>query len=116
MSRRTTGSSSPSITTADRTTTPTGGHCRGKRQENVHIVHPQTGQKAVSLEDAKLGLVGAHKAHAKIAAELSEVQKRKDIAMAALNTAQAVFDAAVGDIRAQAPEGSSWTLAKGESA
>ena len=74
----------------------------------MNVIHPQTGQKAVSLEDAKLTLWEAHKAHAKIAAEVSEVQKREHNAREDLNMAQAVFDAAVSDIRAQAPEGSSW--------
>jgi hypothetical protein len=74
----------------------------------MNIIHPATGQKALTIPDAQALLDQAMARYegawrVKRAADEAETTARK-----LLDVAQATFDAAVADLRAQAPGRSAW--------
>ncbi len=79
-----------------------------KSKETVNIVHPATGEKAVSIDNAKLALWEAQNRCEKANAERDAARRVETTALHELNKAQEIFDAAVADVRAQAPRDSDW--------
>ena len=72
----------------------------------MNIIHPQTGEKAVSIDYAKATLRDAQKRYEKAKAESDAARRIETDALNEVNKAQRVFDAAVSDVRAQAPKDS----------
>jgi hypothetical protein len=84
----------------------------------VNIIHPATGETAVSIDDAKLALWQAQKLYEAAQEDADAARQIETAALNQLNKAQRVFDTAVSDVRAQAPEASDWKQAqrRGETA
>ena len=74
----------------------------------MNIIHPQTGKKALSMEDALLALKNARQKYDEVHAEMESVRRAETNALNVLNDAQRAFDAAVGDVRADPPWNSDW--------
>jgi hypothetical protein len=80
----------------------------------MNVLHPQTGQKVVSISDAEALLKSARSAYEAAAADAAEADRAKTQARGALNDAQIAFDNAVAAIRADAPRDTKWHCRDGE--
>ena len=74
----------------------------------MNIIHPATGKKAYTIEDAAAVLREKREIYDAVAAERKAVESRETTARNALNEAQRTFDAAVADVRANAPWNTDW--------
>ena len=74
----------------------------------MKIIHPQTGKQALTLEDAVAGLKLAREKFDAAHSEAEAARRAETNTLNDLNNAQKAFDAAVGDVRSDAPWNSDW--------
>jgi hypothetical protein len=74
----------------------------------MQIIHPSTGKKAQDINSARSNLIEAMAAY-KLANDKASFARREETeALNRLNEAQKSFDAAIADLRANAPLHSDW--------